>query len=862
MAMYCFMGVVVSSVGNKKVDEGRRMGEWLRRLLVAMGPMYIKMGQILSTRSDILPEGAIRALQVLQDDVPPTAGRRIVAELEREYRRPLAEVFRDFDMTPLASASIAQVHRAVTIDGKQVAVKVVKPGVRRRMRANLRFFSAMTRLMHFLVPPVRHFRLPQRVAEVCRLLTEQLSMEKELDNLNAVAKNFKGHPFVTIPRAHADLSTDSVLVMELMEGIKATEFRRVGRTPKELARRLQDIIYTMLYMDGVCHGDPHPGNLLFTRDGNFIFLDFGIVARLTETEKWGLASFYYAATNHQWQLAARRFTKYFVVSDEDLMAKAAYVDDITRVLEHHFETVADRWSTAEFFKDVNKVLRKHGATYTTAFTKAELALVSCEGFATQMDPDIDIWENARRFSDQYSPFMSDEVKAHFDAHFAKAVPASMALRDRGKKSLVASTHLDRYFFPSAYPLFVADAQGARITDVDGNNYVDLSCGYGPHILGYGHPVAVEALRSAAARCNINALGHEAEVRLAELIVDAFPAADKAIFSNSGTEAVIHALRLCRVSRPRARRIAKFEGHYHGFSDQAMVSSWFRVTGDKADPEPIAGCQGAPQSVVDDTLVLQFGHPNSLEVLRRHADDVAGVLVEPMPPASGKINQAYLTELRGACTELGIPLVFDEVVTGFRVAYGGVQTITGIAPDLTCLGKIIGGGLPCGAVIGRRDMIDLGRTTGDPFRDYEERAFLGGTMSGNYLSCSAGIAVLEHLKANPKVYADLGAETQWLAGEMRQIAADHALQVRLKAIYSMFSLVFTHKETEFFREALQGANFKATLALGYWMRTHGVYMPEMHGYLISAAHNRDDFQVVLSAFDRSLGEMVKAGLFVN
>lgn len=844
----------------KNKDSGERLGIWLRRLLIVMGPLYIKIGQILSTRSDMLPRKAIESLRTLQDDVPAINGKHIVKTIEREYGKSLNSVFAEFDAKPIASASIAQVHRAVLKDGTEVAVKVVKRGVPGRMRINLALLRGLVGFANLVLPPVRHLRLPKRVAEMCRLLSEQLSMKNELHNLNQLSRNFADHPFVVIPKAYPDLCTEHVLVVDFVHGIKGVNYREVDKTPKELAGRLQDIIYTMLYMDGVCHGDPHPGNIFFTKDGKFIFVDFGITAYLSENEKWGLSSFYYSATEHQWPLAVKRFTTHFVDCERDLLESEEYNNDIRAVLVHHFDTISDKWSTANFFKDVNTVLRRYGASYTSNFTKAELALMSCEGFATQMEPTLDIWENARKFSDRYSPFVSAEVKRKFDDYFAKAVPNSMALRDRGKHSLVASTHLDRYFFPSEYPLMVAKAEGSRVTDIDGNTYIDLSCGYGPHILGYSHPVIREALQDASDSININALGHEAEIQLAEVLVDAFPGADKAILSNSGTESSIHALRLCRAYRPKAQLIAKFEGHYHGFSDQAMVSSWFRVHGDRYNPEPVAGCQGTPDSIVNGTQVLQFGHPNSLETLRRRSDSIAAVIVEAMPASMGRINREYLADLRQVCTEKDIPLVFDEVVTGFRLAYGGVQTLTGIVPDLTCLGKIVGGGLPAGATIGRRDLIDLGCSTRDPFRDYDERVFLGGTMAGNYLSCRTGLAMLGYLKSHPEIYTELTAKTDHLASNLRAIAEDHGVQMRLKALTSLFSIVFTHKKAELFRDSLQGSNFKATLALAYWMRMYGVYMPELHGYLISAAHTYEDLDYIAKAFDRSLGEMVKANLF--
>ncbi|MES9942989.1 MAG: lipopolysaccharide core heptose(II) kinase RfaY [Candidatus Thiodiazotropha sp. 6PLUC7] len=848
--------------GRKSTHSNERMGYYLYKLLLTGGPFYIKLGQIMSTRSDLFSNDTIKYLQKLQDETPENDFTYIRSTIEETYKNKLESVFLDFSKRPIASASIAQVHVAKLHTGEKVAVKILRKNARKQMLRSLGFASFVVKILQYIVPVLRKFHASKKMEEIRRLLTEQLYFDLELHNMKQIRENFKNHEYVSVPKSYDEFCHDNIIVMEYIEGIKALDYRKVDLPPKVLAARLQNAIYTMCYFDGVCHGDPHPGNIIFSKDGIITFIDFGIVAYLTESEKWGLSSFYYAATSYQWSLAVERFTSNFAISDKDLLKNSKYKDSMVQVLRHHFQEVADKWRTAEFISDINNVLINFNASYTPAFTKAELAIMSCEGFASQMDPELDIWQNARGFSDQYSPFVSKEISEVLDDWYLKQNPKALALRDRAKTSLIASTHLDRYFFPSNYPVFVKKAKGAEIVDIDDNKLIDLSCGYGPHILGYSHPVVQQALQDASSLININALGHELEVEMAETLVSAFPSAELAVLSNSGTEAVIHALRLCRAYRTKSSKIAKFEGHYHGFSDQAMVSSWFRVHGEKHNPEPIAGCQGTPEAVVNGTRVLQFNHEYSLEVIRKEANDIAGVLVEPMQPGSSSIQQEYLLQLRELCSELDIPLVFDEVVSGFRTAYGGIQTITGIEPDITCLGKIIGGGLPAGAVVGKKEYLKLGRTTGDPFRDYEQRVFLGGTMSGNYLSCTTGLATLNYLKNNKQIYKSLISKTLYLSERLLEIARNKNINFQLKSGYSMFSMSFTHKQTKYFRDALQGANFKATLALAYFMRMKHIYMPELHGFFISDAHTLEHLDHIVQSFDTCLEEMSELNMFVK
>ncbi|MFG1796228.1 aminotransferase class III-fold pyridoxal phosphate-dependent enzyme [Nocardia sp. NPDC049149] len=847
--------------GRGRGPEQRR-AEVVLAFLLRMGPIYIKIGQIAATRSDLLPESWVQTLRVLQDQAPHMPVDQTRRAIERELGAALEATFVSFDPTPIASASVAQVHVAELSDGRKVAVKLVKDAVPEQLEQSLRALATLVRLVHLAVPPVRNLNLPKRFEELARLLRPQADMTHEADRQQRIYANFRAHPFVKVPAVVPELVTRRMLVMEYMDGIPGKHADTVPFPRARLAQRLQDVIYTMLYMHGICHGDPHPGNVMFTEAGEVVLVDYGVTVELSEDEKWGLSSFYYACSRKEWEIATDRFTRHFVIAGKPLhQRRSAYDAQMIEILRHHFDLSTNRWSTVAFFNDVNAVLRQYDSRYTTNFTKVELVFLSGEGFATQIDPDIDIWSNARNFTDRYSPYVSTEVAQRFEAEFTLQMPTSLGLRDRARSSLVAPTHIDRYFFPSGFPVFVKEAAGGSIKDFDGNEYIDLSGGYGPHLLGYAHPAITSAITAGVDRGLVNGIGHVAEIELAELLVDAFPAADKAILCNSGTEAILFALRICRGYRRRTA-VAKFEGHYHGFADQGMVSSWFRFSGDRHHPEPVAGTLGTDPATVAGTVVLQYGDIGGLDRLRAHADELACVILEPMPTSVVALDLEFLTELRRVCTELDIPLVFDEVVSGFRAAYGGVQVLADIHPDLTCLGKVIGGGLPCGAVIGKQALIDMAKSSQDPFNDYENKVFAGGTLSGNSLTCTAGLAAVRHLGTHPEIYPMLDANTARLAEAMREAVRQRELACRINARNSMFSLNFSHREAGLYRERMAGSNFKATIALAYYMRKHQVYLPELHGFLISAAHSIEDLDQVAHAFEKSLDEMLADQLFVT
>ncbi|ATL69252.1 aminotransferase class III-fold pyridoxal phosphate-dependent enzyme [Nocardia terpenica] len=861
---YGALGAVEYSAGAvRRRHRGRdqRRADAILAFLLRMGPIYIKIGQIAATRSDLLPESWVDTLRVLQDQTPHMTEDQTRRATERELGGPLEQTFRSFDLVPIASASVAQVHAAELHDGRRVAVKLVKDSVPEQIEESLRSLGTMVKLVHGTVSPVRDLDLPKRFDEVARLLRPQADMTHEADRQQRIHRNFAAHPYVKVPAVLPELITRRMLVMEYMDGVAGKHAGAVGFPGPRLAQRLQDVIYTMLYMHGMCHGDPHPGNVMFTAEGELILLDYGVTVELSEDEKWGLSSFYYACTRKEWDIAADRFTRHFVVAGPLLRERRADYDaEMIEVLRYHFDISTNQWSTVAYFNDVNGLLRKYDSRYTTNFTKVELVFLSCEGFATQIDPGIDIWSNARKFTDRYSPYMSAEVERRFETDFQRQMPTSLALRDRARSTLVAPTHIDRYFFPSGFPVFVKDAAGGSVRDFDGNEYIDLSGGYGPHLLGYAHPAIRSALAAGIDRGLVNGIGNAVEIELAEALVGAFPAAEKAVLCNSGTEAILFAIRMCRGYRRRTA-VAKFEGHYHGFSDQGMVSSWFRFSGDRERPDPVSGSLGSDPATVAGTVVMQYGDLEGLQRLREHADELACVLLEPMPTSVVALNLDFLTELRRLCTELGIPLIFDEVVTGFRVAYGGVQVLADIHPDLTCLGKVIGGGLPCGAVVGRGQFIDMAKSSQDPYYDYENKVFAGGTLSGNSLTCTAGLATVRYLDEHREIYRQLETNTDRLAELMRTATTERDIACRINARNSIFSLNFSHREAGLYRERMAGSNFKATIALAYYMRKHQVYLPELHSFLISAAHSVEDIDQVGHAFEKSLDEMHSDQLFV-
>ena len=392
------------------------------------------------------------------------------------------------------------------------------------------------------------------------------------------------------------------------------------------------------------------------------------------------------------------------------------------------------------------------------------------------------------------------------------------------------------------PPFVTHAEGAYLYDEDGNRYLDLFGSWGPMILGHAFPPAVEAIREAAGRSASFGASTAAEANLAALVHQCFPSVEKLRFVSSGTEACMSAIRLARGFTGR-NFVIKFEGCYHGHSDAMLVKA-----GSGIATLGIPGSAGVPAETAMHTLALPF---NDLEAVRTafaaRPNEIACVIIEPIVGNAGTIPPApgYLEGLREITLHHGALLILDEVMTGFRVTLGGAQRLYNIRPDLTTLGKIIGGGLPCGAFGGRADIMNHLAPLGPVYQ--------AGTLSGNPLAMAAGIATLQHLIDNEQtIYPQLNKTTAEIANGVAAIAREKNIPLTTNQIGSMFTWFFTANPVTDFTSAATSD----TQAFGRFHRAmleHGVWLPpsQFEAAFVSTAHTPEDVAFLLNAASTAL-----------
>ena len=389
------------------------------------------------------------------------------------------------------------------------------------------------------------------------------------------------------------------------------------------------------------------------------------------------------------------------------------------------------------------------------------------------------------------------------------------------------------------PVFIASGKGSRITDVDGNTYLDYVGSWGPLILGHCHPEVMDALARALSTGTSFGASTAGEVELADAIHQAFPSVERVRLVNSGTEATLSALRVARAATGR-EKILKFEGCYHGHADSLLVKAGSGVATLGLPDSP-----GVPRALAELTVTASYNEVGALdEVFRVHQGQLAAAIVEPVAGNMGCVppRPGFLERLRDLTAEQGTVLIFDEVMTGFRVAYGGAQQLYGIRPDLTTLGKIIGGGLPAAAYGGKAVLMDLVAPAGPVYQ--------AGTLSGNPLAVAAGIKTLELLR-RPGFYERLNAVSEELAAGLAAEAARAGVALTINRAGSMFTAFFSPEPVTDYASARKSD----TAAFARFFRTlldRGVYFPpsQFEAAFVSAAHTAEDVALTLDAARRA------------
>lgn len=378
------------------------------------------------------------------------------------------------------------------------------------------------------------------------------------------------------------------------------------------------------------------------------------------------------------------------------------------------------------------------------------------------------------------------------------------------------------------PRFIASADGPYMTDVDGKTYIDFVGSWGPMILGHNHPKILKSVTEAAARGLSYGAATEAEVVMARLICEIVPSIEMVRMVNSGTEAVMSALRAARGFTGR-NKIVKFMGCYHGHSDAILVKA-----GSGVMTAGVPDSAGVPAGCTEDTLSAEYNNLDSVKTLfETCGEEIAAVIVEPVGANMGVVppKEGFLEGLRSLCDQYGSLLIFDEVITGFRLSLSGAQGYFGIRPDLTTFGKIIGAGMPVGAYGGRREIMEMVSPVGSVYQ--------AGTLSGNPVAMAAGLAQLSILKDTPGFYEELNQKSDWFFGQMEKILTDAEVPHCLNHIGSLGCIFFTDNEVKDYASA----KTSDTAAYGRYFKymiNHGIYLApsQFEAMFLCAAHRKE------------------------
>jgi glutamate-1-semialdehyde 2,1-aminomutase len=394
------------------------------------------------------------------------------------------------------------------------------------------------------------------------------------------------------------------------------------------------------------------------------------------------------------------------------------------------------------------------------------------------------------------------------------------------------------------PLFVSEARGSKIYDAAGREYIDFVLSWGPMILGHAHPDVIDSICRIARKGTSFGAPTEAETQIAQLISSAIPSMELIRMTSSGTEATMTAIRLARGYTGR-NMIMKFDGCYHGHADSLLVQA-----GSGVATLGIPGSPGVPDCLAELTLSLPYNDADTvISAIERYGSQLAAIIVEPVAGNMGVVvpEDGFLATLRDLTAKHGIILIFDEVITGFRFAFGGYQNITGIKPDLTCLGKIIGGGLPVGALGGKKEIMAALAPAGDVYQ--------AGTLSGNPLAVNAGLATLQLLQKKADSYAQLDLQAKYLCREIEKLFFAKSIPVCINRFHSMFTIFFQAGPVNNYRDAKKSDTalfarfFHGMIKEGIWFAPS-----QFEAIFISFAHTEADIARTLEACAAALNNL--------
>ena len=421
---------------------------------------------------------------------------------------------------------------------------------------------------------------------------------------------------------------------------------------------------------------------------------------------------------------------------------------------------------------------------------------------------------------------------------------SVELFKKGEKNLVGAVNSPVRAFKSVggVPIFIDHAKGSKIVDVDGNTYIDLVLSYGPMILGHRHKKVELAIKKALKKGYTFGASTRKEIKLAKMVCDAFPGMDKVRFVNSGTEAVLSAIRLGRAFTGK-NKIVKFAGCYHGHSDALLVAA-----GSGLATLSLPGSKGVPDEAVKNTLIAEY---NNLESVKNHLDkddDIAAVIIEPVAGNMGVVQPSpeFILELRKITREKGVLLIIDEVMTGFRSKFGGAQELLGVEADITCLGKVIGGGFPVGAYGARNEIMNMVAPLGDVYQ--------AGTLSGNPIAMACGIATLKELKKQDP-YNSFNKNALKIKEMLMKSAEANGIDLQVNHFGSMINPFFTsEKVTDF--ESAQKSDTKSFKIFFWNMMENGVFLPpsQFEAWFLSSALKKEDMKTIKTAIEISMGKV--------